>query len=39
MVRRQDHGMHSQKDSHTDEVHVGKELTGLSAWSSRFDRS
>lgn len=39
MVRRQDHDMQSQKDSHTDEVHMGKELTGVSAWNSRFDRS
>lgn len=39
MVRRQDHDMQSQKDSHTDEVSMGKKLSGMSAWNSRFDRS
>lgn len=39
MVRRQDHDMQSQKDSHTDKVHMDKELTGMSARNSSFDRS
>lgn len=39
MVRRQDLDMKTQKDSHRDKVHMDKELTGMSARNSRFDRS
>lgn len=34
-----EHDMQYEKDSHTDKMHMDKELTGMSVWNSRFDRS